>query len=257
MRILALNGTYRSKKSTTQLTEAALEGAAAVGAETEMVMLCEHDIQMCRNCLSCYKDLDPVIPPCPIKDDMDEILDKVWDADGVILASPVHCGFVTGLMTVFLERTIWRMCRATTRVPLVGAFPAPRSSRVRAYAIIVSAGGVPHSLPKMVKRLDDTGTQWMKGNVGVMLNGRCTAELFAGACFPHKMRGKDWSKAYFLRELTDVQLSEARAVGKELAEVLKDGRAYPYDGLYDILTNMGLVGNFAADALTRLQRRRG
>ena len=44
MKILALNATYRPKQTTTRLTQKALEGAASVGAETEMTLLRDHDI---------------------------------------------------------------------------------------------------------------------------------------------------------------------------------------------------------------------
>ena len=64
MKILAINGTYRKKGTTTGLTEAALQGAASAGAETEMVMLQDHDVRYCTNCLMCYKDLDSEIAPC-------------------------------------------------------------------------------------------------------------------------------------------------------------------------------------------------
>jgi multimeric flavodoxin WrbA len=113
MKILAINGTYRPKGTTTGLTEAALEGATSVGAETEMVLLRDHDVRHCTNCLMCYRDLDSEIAPCSMDDDVGEILQKVVDADGIILSSPVHNGFITGLMTVFFERIAWRLCRPT------------------------------------------------------------------------------------------------------------------------------------------------
>ena len=101
MKILAINGTYRKRKTITALTEAALEGAASVGAETEMIFLLDQDVRHCTNCLMCYKDLDSEVSTCSVKDSMDEILRKVADANGIILSSPVHNGFITGIMTVF------------------------------------------------------------------------------------------------------------------------------------------------------------
>jgi len=53
------------------------------------------------------------IAPCTIEDDVGEILEKIRDADEIIMASPVHCGFVTGLMTTFVERIAFRLCRPT------------------------------------------------------------------------------------------------------------------------------------------------
>ena len=50
MEVLAINGTYRPKGTTTRLTDRALKGAAAEGAETEHVPLVEKDIRYCANC---------------------------------------------------------------------------------------------------------------------------------------------------------------------------------------------------------------
>ena len=114
MKVLALNRTYRPTKTTTCLTQRTLDGAASLGADTEMVMLRDKNIQFCTNCLTCYKDLESEIAPCSINDDVGDILEKIREADGIILAPPVHCGFVTGLMTAFMERIVFRLC-----VPLI------------------------------------------------------------------------------------------------------------------------------------------
>jgi multimeric flavodoxin WrbA len=140
MKILAINGTYRKKGTTTALTEAALEGAASVGAEPEMILLRDHDVRHCTNCLMCYKDLESEISPCSVDDSLGEVLQKIKDADGLILSSPVHNGFVTGSMTVFFERIAWRLCRSTGRILNIRGVPEPRSKRIRALATIVSAG---------------------------------------------------------------------------------------------------------------------
>ena len=81
MKILALNATYRPKQTTTRLTQSALEGAVSVGADTEMIMLGEKNIQFCKNCLTCYKDMESEIAPCTIEDDVGEILEKIREAE--------------------------------------------------------------------------------------------------------------------------------------------------------------------------------
>jgi multimeric flavodoxin WrbA len=88
-----------------------MEGARANGVETEMIMLRDREIGYCSNCLQCYSYTGEGIAPCSINDDMDEIIAGIAQADGVLFASPVHNGFVTGLMTVFWERLSWRAAR--------------------------------------------------------------------------------------------------------------------------------------------------
>ena len=225
MKVLAINGSYRRKGTTTQLAQKALEGAASLGAETEMIMLRDCDIAHCTNCLRCYKDLESEIAPCCMQDCVDEILEKLRDADGSIWASPVHNGFVTGLMVVLLERISWRVLRP------VGSFlggmgmESRLSSKVRAVASIASAGGMPQELGE--KYCND-GTTWLKGNVPLQLHAQWVGDLYAGAVLEKLPDSPDdWSNLYFLRKLSDGQLEEARALGVRMAKAIEVGGLTP------------------------------
>jgi len=224
MKILAINATYRRKGTTTGLTEAALEGAAAVGAETEMVMLRDHDVGHCTNCLTCYKDLESELAPCPVDDDMGEILQKVVDADGIILSSPVHNGFVTGLMTDFFGRIAYRLCRPTGRLLTLRGLPESRSGKVRALATIVSAGMMP---TRTGRKYCNDGTPFMKQNGCLLLNADWIGDMYAGGEFSQELKGADWHRACLLKELSEGQVKEARALGVRMAEAIKGNRLRP------------------------------
>jgi multimeric flavodoxin WrbA len=204
VKILALNATYRPNKTTTQLTQEALKGAASVGADTEMVMLHKCKIEYCTNCLKCYKDLDSEIAPCSLSDDVDEILEKIRDADGIIFASPVHNGFVTGLMTIFFERMAWRVARpGGTFLGVTMGIRSRLTSKTRALASISSAGGMP---AKMRKYCDD-GTPWVKGNAPLLLHGERIGDIYAGAVLTRlPQTDEEWSTLYYLRKLSEQQL---------------------------------------------------
>ncbi len=225
MKVIAINGSYRRKGTTTRLAESALDGAASVGAETEMIMLRDCDIAYCKNCLKCYRDLESEIAPCCMKDSVDEIVEKLRDADGSIWASPVHNGFVTGLMVVLQERISWRVLRP------VGSFlggmgmESRLSSKVRAVASIASAGGMPRELGE--KYCND-GTPWLKGNVPLQMHAQWIGDLYAGAVLEKLPdTADDWSNLYFLRKLSDGQLEDARALGVKMAEAIKAGGLTP------------------------------
>lgn len=225
MKILALNATYRPGKTTTHLTQKALEGAASVGAETEMVMLRDKDIQFCTNCLTCYKDLESEIAPCTIDDDVSGILEKVRDADGIILSSPVHCGFVTGLMMAFMERITFRLCRPTGAYLGMKGCPEPRlTEKARAVASIVSAGGMPIEM----RQYCDMGTPWLK-EAAVFFNGECMGDIYAGAVFNKALEDEDWPKSFLFRELTEEQLQEAFDLGIKMGKSIKNGKVRPFD----------------------------
>lgn len=225
MKVLAVNGTGRPKGSTTQLTEQALKGASSIGAETEMIILSQHNIQYCRNCLTCYKDMESEISPCPIDDDVTMILERIRDADGVIFSSPVHCGFVTGYMTVFLERAAWRTGRPTGGISELRGIPEPTmTGKIRAVATIVSAGGIPSKL----RKLCDIGTQWMKEGAVLCCNGGVIGDMYAGAVFTRRPKGDDWTTVYLHKQLSPRQLRQAYDLGVKLAEAIRDKQVKPY-----------------------------
>jgi len=226
MRILALNATYRKNGTTVSLVEKALEGAAAAGAETEHLLLKDYDIRYCTNCLKCYGDLESEIAPCTHDDDVTLILEKIKAADGALLGSPVHMGFVTGLMYVFLERTCFRLGRPTGELLGLKGCPEPRlTDKPRALASIVTAGCVPEEL----RQYCDAGTDWLKDNIPMLLNGEFVGDQYAAACFPQKLKDDEWARAFFLRKLTEAQLEEAFELGKTMASRIAAGKVGAYD----------------------------
>ncbi|MEG0418940.1 flavodoxin family protein [Gordonibacter sp.] len=100
MHILAINGSHRAGKGTAALLQAALEQAAACGAETELVELARLDIGYCAGCNACLAK-----PTCTLSDDMDGLVEKMRVADGIILGSPDYFANVSARMKTFIDRT--------------------------------------------------------------------------------------------------------------------------------------------------------
>ncbi|NLD56812.1 MAG: flavodoxin family protein [Methanomicrobiales archaeon] len=100
MKILALNGSPRTVRSTTrQLAQFVLDGAAEAGAETEMIDLCDLRITPCTACEGCsFNGI------CVYDDDVAVLVDRMKAADGIIFASPVYIDNVSGQMKVFFDR---------------------------------------------------------------------------------------------------------------------------------------------------------
>jgi len=226
MKVLAINATYRPGKTTSRLAAKVLEGAASLGAATEMVHLKELNIGFCTNCLTCYQDREAQIAACVLKDDVRGVLEKIRDADGVILASPVHNGFVTGLMTTFMERATWTTQKPTGELMGLKGCPEPRlTDKARAVATLVSAGMMPAEL----RQYCDTGSPWLM-EAGVMIcNGSPVGDMYAAAFFPRELSDDEWQRAYFFREITDAQDQEAFDLGKTMAQAIKEGQVKPYD----------------------------
>jgi multimeric flavodoxin WrbA len=82
MKILGICGSPR-KGNTEFLLRKALKAAREKGAETELILLREKRVEHCDGCSKCEKTGE-----CHIRDDMQEIYNKLEDADAIVLASP-------------------------------------------------------------------------------------------------------------------------------------------------------------------------
>ncbi|AWI09117.1 hypothetical protein CKA38_07590 [Ereboglobus luteus] len=105
-KVIAFNGSPRTKWNTHTLLEHALSGAKSKGAETELINLYDIDYKGCRSCFAC-KRKGALLEQCAIKDDLLPVLKKVRDCDAVLLGSPVYLGCVTGETRSFMERLLF------------------------------------------------------------------------------------------------------------------------------------------------------
>ncbi|NYT04881.1 MAG: flavodoxin family protein [Methanomicrobiales archaeon] len=100
MKIIAMNASPRGSGSMTRkLVEAVLAGAREKGAEVEFVDLCELDIGYCTACGTCYATGD-----CPLSDDADALIDRMRDADAIVLGSPNYINSVTAQLKTLFDR---------------------------------------------------------------------------------------------------------------------------------------------------------
>ncbi|KUO74409.1 MAG: NADPH-dependent FMN reductase [Clostridia bacterium BRH_c25] len=67
----------------------------------EYVLLKDYHLEYCRGCKLCF---DKGEEYCPSKDDRDLLLEKLYNSDGVIFATPNYSFQVTALMKNFLDR---------------------------------------------------------------------------------------------------------------------------------------------------------
>ena len=110
MKIAALLGSPRANGNTSYLTDQALAEASKLGIETEKIVLAQYQISPCQGHDECQD-----FASCPQKDDTESVVQKLYEADGVILASPVYFGNVTAQLKAFIDRTHfyyyhdWRM----------------------------------------------------------------------------------------------------------------------------------------------------
>jgi hypothetical protein len=189
-----------------------------------MIMLRDRTIGYCTNCLKCYSFTGDGPAPCSQKDDMDGIINRIVDADGVLFASPVHNGFVTGLMTIFWERLAWRVGRPSEPVLKSMGIRTRINNKIRALGAISSAGGMPERLRKFC----DDGTPWLKSNAPLMLHGQWIGDIYAGADLEYRPEtNQDWQRLFLLRRLSQRQSQQAHALGVKMVQDIQSGRLSP------------------------------
>jgi len=86
------------------------------GVETELVNFCDYKIQPCQNCdYECLPHINPKtnrkeFGKCPVKDDVEDIWQKVWNADIFLMFVPTYGGVPPALYVSFTQRyqSLWR-----------------------------------------------------------------------------------------------------------------------------------------------------
>ena len=100
MKILGISCSPRRSGNTETLVRNALDAAQANGAEIEFFSISGKTINPCDGCLACQTKGE-----CHIKDDMAELTKKMWEADGIIMGSPVYFWNVTAQAKAIIDRT--------------------------------------------------------------------------------------------------------------------------------------------------------
>lgn len=103
-KVLILSGSPRKNGNSDILCDEFMRGATEVGNEVEKIRVVEKKIACCTGCYYCQKSGGV----CAIKDDMAEVLQKIIDADVIVLASPVYFYSIDAQLKAVIDRTVSR-----------------------------------------------------------------------------------------------------------------------------------------------------
>ncbi len=105
MKVIAINGSPNKNGNTYHSLKIVTEQLNKQGIETEIVQIGNKVIRGCMHCNKCAANQDQ---KCAMTSDIvNEYLEKMIDADGIILGSPVHFSGVGGTMKSFLDRVFY------------------------------------------------------------------------------------------------------------------------------------------------------
>ena len=98
--ILVISSSPRRRGNSDLLADAFIEGAQEAGHTVEKISLHDKRIGFCRGCLGCQKT-----QRCILRDDMDDILPRMQQAEVIVFASPVYFYSLCGQLKTLLDRT--------------------------------------------------------------------------------------------------------------------------------------------------------
>jgi multimeric flavodoxin WrbA len=103
MKVVGFNGSARKDGNTAILMRRVLRVLEKEGIETELIQLAGELIHGCNACRTCYKTKNE---RCIIEDDkINEYVQKMKAADGIILGSPTYFSMMTPEMKALIDRT--------------------------------------------------------------------------------------------------------------------------------------------------------
>ncbi len=102
MKVLAINGSARKDGNTAIMVRTVFEELEKEGIQTHMEQLSGVKLTGCIACYECFKRKDK---RCAVKKDaMNGLIEKMLEADGIILASPTYFADVTAGLRAVIER---------------------------------------------------------------------------------------------------------------------------------------------------------
>ena len=102
MKVIAFNGSARRNGNTAILVREVFSELQDEGIDTEMVQLAGKTIRGCTACGKCFENKNK---RCAIDNDFaNECIEKMVEADGIILASPTYFADVTAEIKALIDR---------------------------------------------------------------------------------------------------------------------------------------------------------
>ena len=109
MKVIGINGSARKDGNTSILIRKVFDELEDEGIETKLVNLGPQSVNGCLACMKCFENKDGHC--VQDKDALNEWVDEMAAADGIILGTPVYFANLSGQIKCFLDRA-WMVARA-------------------------------------------------------------------------------------------------------------------------------------------------
>ncbi|WP_048812450.1 flavodoxin family protein [Methanobrevibacter ruminantium] len=106
MKTIVINAGPKKRGFNAEMAKSALRGAQSVGAEVEFIDLYRLKFTGCLSCLICMRD-DFESCKCFLRDDLSPLIDRILDADCLLIAAPIFFSNPSSHYMALLERLIF------------------------------------------------------------------------------------------------------------------------------------------------------
>lgn len=100
-KVVVISSSPRKGGNSDVLCDKFIEGAISAGNQAEKISLRDKSINYCTGCGFCNTNN---YTACSQKDDMEEILNKMLDADVIVFGTPIYFYAMSGQMKTFIDR---------------------------------------------------------------------------------------------------------------------------------------------------------
>ena len=107
MKAIFLNGSPRKNWNTHKMLLEAERGAKDAGAETELIHLFDLNFTDCKSCFACKIRGNKTGGICAIRDDLRPVLEKIHEANVVVIGTPIYYGDLTGEAASVIHRMLF------------------------------------------------------------------------------------------------------------------------------------------------------
>ncbi len=129
--ILALAGSPRRNGNSDILLDEFLKGFSTKKSKIDKIIICQLDFKPCQECNSCFTSGE-----CIVQDDMQKIYPKIWQADILVLASPIFFVAVSAYAKMLIDR-----CQCLWARKYILKKELPEEKRSSRYGVFLSTAG--------------------------------------------------------------------------------------------------------------------
>lgn len=133
MKVVLVNGSPNAKGCTFTALSEMVKVFESAGVETEIIQLGKGPIRDCIGCGACNK----LEYQCVFKDDMvNELIQKMSEADGIVLGSPVYYAHPSGRILSVLDRVFYAGSKAFAHKPGAAIVSARRGGTTATFDVL-------------------------------------------------------------------------------------------------------------------------